>query len=376
MKNLMKISLLIPFLCGFMWLTDGVKAATPSKKTVSHKTIAANDANVEYIGRTLEKEGAVQFDWSGVHIRSQFTGGYLAVAMSDTKGNYYDFFLDGKCINTFKVSKDTVIVLASGLPVKPHQFLLFKRTEGEQGTATIKQFIVAKNGTLIKCSGTPVRKVEFIGNSITCGFGTEVSDPKAPFLPSTENSYHSYASIVSRYFDADYHFIAHSGLGVVRNYGDKKTISEQTMRQRFLHTFDMNLNVDWDFSKWKPDVVVVKLGTNDYSNPAICPTEEQFVNGYLELIASIRKAYGEIPIVCVSSCMSGDKLYQSVQAVVAKSNDKNIHFVGLKPELLNWNTDFGACAHPNYEGQKKMALVLIPSLSTIMGWSLSNKPVE
>ena len=376
MKNLMKISLLIPLLCGFVWMTGGVQAATQTKNLVSHNTIAANDAYVEYIGRTLEKGRTVQFDWTGVHIRTQFTGGYLAVAMSDTKGNYYDLFLDGKFSKTFKVSGDTVITLASRLSAKAHQLLLFKRTEGEQGIATINDFILAKNGALIKCSGTPVHRIEFIGNSITCGFGTEVSNPKAPFLPSTENSYHSYASIVSRYFDADYHLVAHSGLGVVRNYGDKKPISEQTMRQRFLHTFDMNLNIDWNFSKWKPDVVVVKLGTNDYSNPAICPTEEQFVNGYLDLIASIRKAYGEIPIVCMSSCMSGDKLYQSVQTVVTKSNDKNIHFVGLKPELLNWNTDFGACAHPNYEGQKKMALVLIPSLSTIMGWSLSNKPVE
>ena len=339
---------------------------------------SGNDPNVEYVGRTAVNNGAVSFDWAGVYFRTQVTGGYLAVKMSDTKGNYYDLFIDGKLSKTFKVSHDTVITLVSNATSIVHRIMVYKRTEGEQGTATVYQFLTNKSGALRKCPGTPFRKIEFIGNSITCGFGTEVTDGKAPFLPSTENSNHSYASIVSRYFNADDHLIAHSGRGVVRNYGDKNAVSDvsTTMQRLFLQTFDTNSTISWDFSQWKPDVVVIKLGTNDLSNPNICPTEEQFVTGYLDLIASVRKVYGNIPVICMSSCMSGEKLYQYVQQVVKQCDDKNVHFVGVLPSLLNIATDFGACYHPNYEGQKKMASILIPSLSTIMGWPLTNKPVE
>lgn len=375
MKNRMKISALIPFLCGVLWM-NGIMAGAQTRESLRYRALPGNDPNVEYVGRTAENNGSVSFDWTGVHLRTQVSGGYLAVKMTDTKGDYYDLFIDGQFAKTFKVSSDTVVTLVSGAASKTHRVLLYKRTEGEQGITTVSQFLTNKNGALKKCADTPVRKIEFIGNSITCGFGTEVTDGKAPFRPDTENSYHSYASIVSRYFDADYHLVAHSGLGVVRNYGDKKTMSDKTMRQRFFQTFDQNPAVQWDFSKWKPDVVVIKLGTNDLSNPDIYPTEEQFVNGYLDLIASVKKAYGNIPVVCVSSCMSGEKLYQYVQEVVRRSNDKTIHFVGLLPSLLNFTTDFGACYHPNYEGQKKMASVLIPSISTVMGWSLTNKPIE
>jgi lysophospholipase L1-like esterase len=375
MKNVMKISVLIPFLCGVL-LMNGIEASSQNKEMLRYKVLPGNDPNVEYVGRTAENQGSVSFDWTGVHLRTQVTGGYLAVKMSDTKGNYYDLFIDGKFSKTFKVSRDTIVTLVVNTTSKAHKVLLFKRTEGEQGTATIYHFLTEKKGGLKKCAATPTRKIEFIGNSITCGFGTIGSDPKAPFLPATENSYLSYASIVSRYFDADYYLVAHSGMGVVRNYGDKNPVSAYTMRQRFFQTFDMNPAVKWDFSKWKPDAVVIKLGTNDLSNPDIYPTEEQFVNGYLDLIASVKKAYGNVPVVCVSSCMSGEKLYQYVQEVVKRSNDKTVHFVGLMPSLLNSATDFGACYHPNYEGQKKMASVLIPSISTIMSWPLTNKPVE
>lgn len=377
MKKRMKNSLLIPFLCGVL-LLNVTGAFAQNKATSRYKVFPGNDPNVEYIGRTAQNNGSVSFDWTGVHLRTQVTGGYLAVKIGDTRGDYYDLFVDTKLAKTFKVTRDTVVVLVSNATPAAHQVMLYKRTEGEQGTATIYQFMTNKNGTLKKCPGTPTRKIEFIGNSITCGFGTEVTDGKAPFLPSTENSNHSYASIVSRYFNADYYLTAHSGRGVVRNYGDKNSMSHPatTMQRLFFQTFDINPAVEWDFSKWKPDVVVIKLGTNDLSNPAIAPTEDQFVKGYLDLIASVRKAYGNIPVICMTSCMSGETLYQYVQRVVKDSNDKNVHFVGLMPSLLNVATDFGACMHPNYEGQKKMASILIPHLSTILGWSMTNKVVE
>jgi lysophospholipase L1-like esterase len=373
----MKNKVWMPLVCGVMMLVCP-SVYGQAKSSGNLKVFPGNDPHVEYIGRTAVSNETVAYDWTGVHFRTQFTGGYLAVKMSDTRGDYFDLFIDGNFSKSFRVTHDTLVVLAGGLSAKRHTAMLYKRTEGEQGTVTVSQFMVAKNGSLGKCDDTPVRHIEFIGNSITCGFGTEVSDPKAPFLAATEDSYHGYASIVSRYFDADYHLIAHSGLGVVRNYGDKNPVSDvsKTMRRRFFQTFDMNPAVEWNFDSWKPDVVVVKLGTNDLSNPAIAPTEEQFTDAYLDLIASVRKAYGQVPVVCVTSCMAGDKLYQYVQNVVEKAGDKSVYFVGLKRELLDYPTDFGACAHPNYAGQKKMASVLIPYLSTIMHWPLADKPIR
>ena len=76
----------------------------------------------------------------------------------------------------------------------------------------------------------PSRHIEFIGNSLTCGYGVEGKDRSEPYKAETENCNLSYATIIARYFNADYTLIAHSGRGVVRNYGDSVRISAVTMK--------------------------------------------------------------------------------------------------------------------------------------------------
>lgn len=42
---------------------------------------------------------------------------------------------------------------------------------------------------------------------------------------------------------------------------------------------------------------------------------------------------------------------------------------------FNQTTDLGSAWHPNYSGQKKIAMSLIPYVSTVTGWELTGKPV-
>ena len=240
---------------------------------------------------------------------------------------------------------------------------------------TLQRVILSEGGVILPWSSVPERRIEFIGNSITCGFGAESSDPNEPYTPETENAYKSYASIIARYFEADYTLIAHSGQGVVRNYGDTASISGYTQRHRFLQQFDTQQEPAWDFSTWSPHVVIINLGTNDYS-PGNQPTEEAFVSGYRELLASIRKAYGNIPVLCLSSPMAGAVQRNGVErAATTFDAGKNLYFLPLYATILNGATDIG-CGHPNYSGQKKIAAALIPYISSILGWEMEPKPVR
>ena len=64
----------------------------------------------------------------------------------------------------------------------------------------------------------PSRHIEFIGNSLTCGYGVEGKDRSEPYKAETENCNLSYATIIARYFNADYTLIAHSGRGVTEMF--------------------------------------------------------------------------------------------------------------------------------------------------------------
>lgn len=168
--------------------------------------------------------------------------------------------------------------------------------------------------------------------------------------------------------------IAHSGQGVVRNYGDPEPLSECTMLDRYGKVFDDPDAPDWNFTSWRPHVVVIELGTNDFSVGATLDPED-FVSGYLRLIAAVRRAYGSVPVLCLSSPLSSDDaLFAAVRRAAAAAGD-NVRFVPILPSILDHGSDVGA-GHPNYSGHRKIAMALIPYLSSATGWPCGDRAVE
>lgn len=336
-----------------------------------------NDASVRYVGRTsVDADGSVSFDWVGTYLETRFTGGVVDIQLSEKGTSYYNVFVDGKLHRVVKAcGQDTVINFVSGINKKWHSLRIQKRTEGEFGRTTIYGFRLAPSGSLLAEPRTRTRHIEFIGNSLTCGFGTEGKDKREPFKLETENCDLSFSTIIPRYFDADYTLIAHSGRGVVRNYGDSVRVSAVTMKDKMLQTFDENSDSRWDFSIYSPDLVVINLGTNDFSlEPQ--PYKSEFIKAYMQMLTQLRKGYGDIPILCVYSCTIPAPVYAFYEAAVDAMHDDKIYLLPLKKDLLNTTTDLGAVWHPSYKGHQKIAMQLIPYISTIMGWSLSEKPIE
>lgn len=169
--------------------------------------------------------------------------------------------------------------------------------------------------------------------------------------------------------------MAHSGRGAVRNYGDTVRVSAVTMREKMLQTFDEGSKEQWDFKAYTPDLVVINLGTNDFSvEPK--PFKSEFVASYTKILKQLRQHYGDVPILCIYCCTIPAPVYDYYETALVEMNDKNIHLLQMKKDLFNTEADYGAVWHPNYNGQRKMAMEIIPMVSTITGWELSGKAVE
>ena len=341
------------------------------------KTVAANDPAIRYVGRTLvSPDNSVSYDWAGTYFETILTGGKLSARLSEKGNAYYNVFVDGKEAGVVKTcGTDTVIDFVSGIGKAPHKVRIQKRTEGEFGRTTLHEFILAKNGSVTPVTDTPKRHIEFIGNSLTCGFGVDDPDKTHPFKLETENCNHSFSNIIPRYFDADYTLIAHSGQGVVRNYGDSVRVSKRTMTERMLNTFDEDPDIMWDFKAYKPDLVVINLGSNDFSDPAQ-PYKSEFIASFKRMIKNIRDNYGNVPVVTVYSPTVPYPVFDYFEAAVAETGDPDIHLFKMEPNLFNTDFDYGAVWHPNCSGQRKMAMSLIPYISTITGWEMTTNPVE
>ena len=355
-----------------------VSADLSAKKAKEIIETPASDSRIEYTGRTLVNGDEVTYDWSGVYFRVKFNGPYLAMKCSDTRNCWFNLWVDKemspKADKVFMVgAADTLVVLAEGLGKGEHEVILQKRTEGEQGRFTVHKFLT--EGEVLQAQGRKERHIEFIGDSYTCGYGTESGDRNDPFLAETENCNLTYAAITARYFGADFNLVSHSGQGIARNYDDFRP--GYNMPDRYSQTFDESQEYSWtpDMAPYRPDVVVIYLCTNDFST-ARQPHETIFAGRYIELLKKIKANYGDdIPVLCMASNVTPFS-FDYIRNACMMSGLKNVSYMGLTKDAHNSEDDLGASWHPNYQGHKKVASCMIPYISTLTGWKMEEKPYK
>ncbi|MBO4469753.1 MAG: GDSL family lipase [Bacteroidales bacterium] len=336
----------------------------------SAETIKGSDPKVSYIGRTeVAEDGSVSFDWSATTIRLSFKGKTLLMACSDTKKDYFNLWIDGeqKAIEdkVVKVAGDTLITLFKAKKAATHTVILQKRTEGEQGTFSLRE--LTTDGTFLQAPAPKPRLIEFIGDSYTCGYGTEALHRSDPFRPEEENPCRTYADILGRMYGAEAVHISHSGRGIVRNWGDYG--EGEHMVKLYAQTFDQHSDAAWT-PTYKADLVIIYLGTNDFSVNKQ-PSLGLWCAYYKKLLQKVREFHGPaVPILCLASPC--DELMDDyVQAAVDRCGLENVHAASILPGCYRMDDeDLGASWHPNYNGHRKIASVVAPFISSIMGWEL------
>ena len=160
------------------------------------ETIPATDSRLTFVGRALESNGALTFDFPASYFRIAFTGKSLSMRVSDSKRDFYAVWLDAPTsaepTRIVEVKgNDTIIELI--LPadvkkskVKEHQVVIQKRTEAGCGKTTVHEFIT--DGRFVQAPAFKERQIEFIGDSYTCGYGVDAPSRKDPFTDETENA--------------------------------------------------------------------------------------------------------------------------------------------------------------------------------------------
>lgn len=331
--------------------------------------IKPDDSNIEYIGRfDFTNPKSVRFDWPGVQIRARFEGTSCSLKLKDGN-NDYDIYIDGKLHKILRTNSDTIYVLATKLENRVHSLLISKRTESKFGIAAFEGLILDGGKSLVEVIKNKKREIEFIGDSFLAGFGSEGATADCIFSRETENCYISFGPQLARRLNANYTIIAASGIGVVKNYGDSIRTSEFPLP----HYFDricMNDTLSWDFNRWQPEVVIVRLGRNDYWKKPH-PKRETFRSSYLEFMKKIRRNYPGAHIFALCGPVRKEPHCDYIKSVVKELNEKNgdkkFHFTKLDIKF-NPVKDFGCEKHPNFFGHKKIADILEPIIRERLKW--------
>lgn len=368
--------------------------AATALSAFAQQVVPPSSSSIKAQGRIdVSNPERYRFDYPAISFTMKFTGSSsVAVSLKGSGKTYFQAFIDGKPTvdahgkqAIFSSIGDTTIMLASKLSKKqPHEVVLFKRTENlDNHPSEFMGFILDNNAKSLDAAPLyKSRKLEFLGNSITCAFGTESKSKDSKFSPETENGYLSYANVLTRAFDADANLVARSGRGVIRNYNDRHMVSTQeaTIPKLFSRTYDSDSTISWDFKRYIPNAVILNLGTNDYSTQPQ-PYKPLFIDGYLKLVASIRAAYGsQTEIFCIVGPMIDEPCYSYVKEMVEiqriANKDSHITFIAIPKALLSLDKDYGAAGHPGGDGQKKMAQIVAPVISTVMGWSYNRSEMD
>ncbi len=319
------------------------------------KLILPSDGKIYYSGRVdFTDEEAVKYSWSGVNFSFVFKGKKL-ILLFDDGYNDYEVFMDGKYYKTIETTtfKKKYEILSSTTN-EIHYFKVVKRTEVALGV--FKGLLVDNEGKLLENQYRPSRKFEFIGDSITCGYGIEATSPTTPNSRKYQNFTKTYAYLLSEMLDADYHVVAISGKGLVRNYGDPKDSSTDPLPFFYKRTFQ-GIDDEWDFNKWQPDVVFIALGENDFSTSPV-PSGEKYYIAYKNFIKLIRNNYPASKIVMICT-MSGRDIYRETlkESYLKLSKElKDIyHFEFPLVQANEWGCD----NHPNYLAHKRFAEELV-----------------
>lgn len=343
--------------------TSGGPAATTGDATTGDATTGEPPAEpgVHYVGRhDASDPGHVRMGWSGVGAVFRFDGTGASVTLDDA-GRYFTVVVDGAVQPPLATTPgEQSYPLAAGLAPGEHTIELYRRTEGSFGPTVILG--VEVDGELLP--PPPVtRRIEIVGDSITAGYGVEGTDP-CNFSAETENHYLTYGSVAARALGAELSAVAWSGKGVIYNYGDDKADPLPAIYDRLIAVEP----APWDFS-WQPDVVVVNLGTNDFST-GDDPPEGVFVPAYVALLAHLREVYPDTLLLAVAPSLWGDEAtlvagyLQSAIAERHAAGDLEVDFADINVPWIGSGCD----GHPSVATHEGMGMRLVEELQARLGW--------
>jgi len=335
--------------------------------------IKSNDNRIRYSGRIAMTDSTAELSWSASSITINFRGtGISAILKDERSDNNYNVIVDGNVIKILHpVADKTTYKLADSLSQGKHTLQLFKRTEWAMGKTWFYGFNLSNSTTLLTPPAAKKRKIEFFGNSITCGYADEDTEGKDRGTSLYENGYLSYAAITARHFDAEFYNTSKSGIGITVSW------FPMVMSEMYDRADATDPNNKWDFSKYTPQVVIINLFQNDSWIVKLTnneqfkarfgttpPTPEFIINAYQSFVKSIRSKYPAAKIICILGSMDATKAGSPwpgyIDAAVAGLNDKNIytHFIPYK------NTP----GHPSVKEQQAMADDLIAFMEKTVNW--------
>lgn len=355
----------------------------------------ATEENVRVTGRTLFVEETRHLGFSGSSISFSFVGKRAEAFIwsnanewgegSDVLRGRIAVYIDGEeepikriCLD----KEEAVYTLYESEEEKPVTLTVVKYSEAAFGKCGIR-YLEIDTDRLMPPPAHRQRKMEIVGDSITCGYGVEAENELQPFHTATENPTKSYSLLTAKALDAEANLISWSGNGIISGFVEETATepSDGCLMPKIYEYTDISCSEKlfgeneekwekWDFSRFVPDIILVNLGTNDCSwCKDIQERKDDYRNQYVEFLKAIRGHNPGVQILCMLGTMDQrvlKELEEAVRIFSETEKDSAVHFLSLPPQ--DPADGYGADWHPSPLTQRKTAAFVTAEVRRIMGW--------
>ena len=346
------------------WLAASLHAAPPAPHKVANLP-ALRPLPMSACGRMLVTPAASAGSFGGQDSTSQWPGSYFRAAFRGPA--VYFRVVRGDEILHVVVDDQPAVALArpeaavyavDRLGKGHHTIGVFVATESQDGPDTFGGFAIP---TGEKALSLPPRhrQIEFIGDSHTVGYGnlSPRHECTADEVRADTDDTSAFGPILARHYDADYQVNAISGRGVVRNYNGA---AAATLPEAYPFVL-FDGKQPYSDPAWKPAVLVIALGTNDFSTPLHSgerwKTRDElhadYEATYVRFLGDLRARNPRADLIVWATDMANGEIATEAGKVVEQrrsQGDAHITFLAIR------NLSFGACNwHPSLGDEQRIA---------------------
>ena len=336
----------------------GAPGEVVTAATVSSERAIVDPSDLPLVGRYAVDGDDVVLGWPGSGLDFVLPeGGSVEVVVEDSGDGYFDVVANGQSRIVDLEPGDNVLTLPpfetkDGKPV--HVRATRRGEHYDTGLTRIRVPSLADDLPLARPDYDG--RILFLGDSITAGFGVAGDTKDCANAPVLHSPTESYAMLAAERLNAEPQLVAVSGRGVVHNwdYNPEPVMPAQID----LALPDQPDGPKWDHAKFPADVVVVTLGTNDWS--AIDPGRDTFRTGYRDMLADLRERFPDAHIVTVRGPLltgeQGAAIVDGAEWAMAELGDPDISAldVSLSEDGLTYSCNY----HPGRESMRDMAAAL------------------
>ena len=357
---------------------------TAKGEPMKAQSFPASEPYVKLTGRTAVSGGVRWLIHSASKIEFRMTGTRAAVTLQgdgsaageEASRARFAVYVNGqRTMDRLVSKKEETLVLFESDTAQTVEIAVIKLSEAANSVFGIRQIDVVSEGPIEPLPPKQLR-IEFIGDSITCGYGIDDENRDHHFVTGTEDATRAFAYKTAAALDADYSLVSYSGHGIVSGYsGDGNRVPGQLVPpvyEKLGKNYGsaasvLDLSRPWDFASFRPDFVVINLGTNDASYiKESAERKEEFTAAYAEFLKMVRKNNPDACIIASFGVM-GDGLFPCVEEAVRRytreTGDTNLRT--LKFWAQDGSTGYVADWHPTEATQQKAAELLIRLLSSL-----------